>query len=118
MRSTTRALVLLLFAASIGEVACKMPHSAPPPTPVPTPEIQRGKLTGVAGSVSAEDAVKGTIPGLADLQVIITKSDGREARAYCSKSLAAKLRGGQLLEIEKIKNTDKWVVIRILPESK
>ena len=80
-------------------------------------ETQRGKLTGFEASFDFNAAHEGQLKDLnLSGRLIITKDNGVEIRAYYPKDMADSLRGGQTLEIKKIKGTDEWMVTRILQE--
>jgi hypothetical protein len=114
MRSIKNASLSIVFLSFLSVLGCDIPKRGPTVQPTPTPETQTGKVTGVAGSVSASEATAGKISNMADMQLIITKANGKEIRALCPKDILEKLRGGQLVEIEKMKDTDKWMVTKIL----
>jgi hypothetical protein len=80
---------------------------------------KKGKLTGQEVTMSLSDAVSGelTSEGIKPAgRVIITTDKGEEVSAYYPEDMASSLRGGQTLEIKKIKGSDEWLVTKILDQ--
>jgi hypothetical protein len=77
---------------------------------------RQGKLTGVEASFSASEAVSGQINNLSTGRLILTMDSGEQVKAYYPQEMHDSLRGGQILEIRKIKGTDDWVATRIVKQ--
>jgi hypothetical protein len=80
-------------------------------------DTQRGKLTAIGVTMSMDEVMGGQANDLQfNGKLTITTDNGENIEAYYTKDMADRLIGGQILEIKKIKDTDKWMVTRILKE--
>jgi hypothetical protein len=105
-RSVLTLLVLILAAMTLPAVAgCGS-----------ATETQHGKLTGFEASIDY-GGISDQFPELnLSGRLVITKDNGREIHAYFPEDMADSLKGGQILEVKKIEDTDEWMVTRILEE--
>jgi hypothetical protein len=113
MPSPKRALASTAVVLAVVVSGCDAIKRGPLAQPTPTPETQRGRVTGVS---SAADASAGRVWGVSNTRVVITTDKGEELRALCYEDQLERIRGKQMLEVEKQKATGQWIVTKMLDD--